>query len=274
MLMLVGAANIDGVAAVRSGIMQPHTAAATAADGNALQQGAAPPRHPMAVYVVPIEVVREPPLVRHELLPIDISRKGILQANRPILDRHRLGRASWRTGTPADRRAPAPAVNIRPCISRVLQNLKDAGAARRPPNDIVRCRSVERPHRQQQIGFQKVAHDRLGAAKLSKLRKQVMQPRLHLFVGIEADPAVPAVRQTRRQGHSQLASRRLLSLALVQPQLDLMQFGLAHDPGQAKQQPVMIGARVVEALAVGNQHPEQRAQFQELMPIAVVACQP
>jgi len=46
-----------------------------------------------------------------------------------------------------------------------------------------------------------------------------MQPRLHLFVGIEADPAVPAVRQTRRQGQSQLTSRRLLSLALVQPQL-------------------------------------------------------
>ena len=101
-----------------------------------------------------------------------------------------------------------------------------------------------------------------------------MQPRLHLFVEIEADPAIPAVRQTRRQGQSQLASRRLLSFALVQPQLDLMQFGLAHDPGQAEQQPVMIDTRVVEALAIGDQHAEQRAQFQELMPITVVARQP
>ena len=138
MLMLVGATNIDRIAAVRPGVMQPHTAAAAAADGNALQQSTAPPRHPMAVYVVPIEVVREPPLVRHELLPIDISWKGVLQANRPILDRHRLGCASWRTGTPADRRAPAPTVNISARISRVLQNLKDAGTARRPPDDIVR----------------------------------------------------------------------------------------------------------------------------------------
>jgi hypothetical protein len=79
MLMLVGATDIDRVAAVRSGIMQPHATAATAADGNTLEQGVAPPwRRPMAVYVVVIEVVREPPLVRHELLPVDISPKGVL----------------------------------------------------------------------------------------------------------------------------------------------------------------------------------------------------
>src|SRR5947199_1145208 len=43
---------------------------------------------------------------------------------------------------------------------------------------------------------------------------------------------------------------------------------------QAKQQTVMIGARIVHALAIGDQHSKQRAQFQELMPIVVVARQP
>src|SRR5271154_7146710 len=119
-----------------------------------------------------------------------------------------------------------------------------------------------------------MAHDRLGTAKLAKLRKQVMQPRLDFFTGIEGDPAIPAVRQARRQRQPQLASRRLLSLALVQPQLDLMQLGFAHDPGQAEQQAIMVGARVVEALAIGDQPPEKRAQSQELMPIPVVAGQP
>jgi len=57
------------------------------------------------------------------------------------------------------------------------------------------------------------------------------QPRLHFFIGIETDTAIPAVRQTRRQWQPQLASRRLLPLALVQPQLDLMKLRLAHDPG-------------------------------------------
>src|SRR3954447_20529392 len=36
----------------------------------------------------------------------------------------------------------------------------------------------------------------------------------------------------------------------------------------------MVGARIIEALAIGHDHAKQRAQFEQLMPIAVVACQP
>src|SRR6266404_1013363 len=43
----------------------------------------------------------------------------------------------------------------------------------------------------------------------------------------------------------------------MQPQLNLMKFSLAHDPGQAEQQTVMIGARIVHALAIGDQHSKQ-----------------
>jgi hypothetical protein len=53
-----------------------------------------------------------------------------------------------------------------------------------------------------------------------------------------------------------------------------VQLGLAHDPGQAQQKPVVVGARVVETLAVGEDHAEQRAQLEQLMPVAVVAGQP
>src|SRR3954451_5765200 len=60
----------------------------------------------------------------------------------------------------------------------------------------------------------------------------------------------------------------------MQAQTDLMQFGFAHDPRQAEQQPIVVGARIVEALAIGEDHAEQRAQFKQLMPIAVVARQP
>ena len=120
----------------------------------------------------------------------------------------------------------------------------------------------------------KMAHHCLGAAQLAKLGEQMEQPRVHFFIGIEANPAIATIRQPGRQRHPQLASRRLLSLALMQPQLNLMKFSLAHDPGQAEQQTVMIGARIVHALAIGDQHSKQRAQFQELMPIVVVARQP
>src|SRR5262249_20031156 len=95
MLMLVGATKIDRVVAVLARIMQPHAAAAAATNSNALQQCITLARHPMAGRLVVIEIVREPPLVRHELLPIDISRKCVLQANWPILNRHGFGRALW-----------------------------------------------------------------------------------------------------------------------------------------------------------------------------------
>src|SRR5215213_389839 len=36
----------------------------------------------------------------------------------------------------------------------------------------------------------------------------------------------------------------------------------------------MVGGRIVEALAVGQDHAKQRAQFEQLMPIAIVARQP
>jgi len=36
----------------------------------------------------------------------------------------------------------------------------------------------------------------------------------------------------------------------------------------------MVGAGVVNALAVSNQHAEQRAQFQQLMPVVIISGQP
>src|SRR3954454_21053022 len=60
----------------------------------------------------------------------------------------------------------------------------------------------------------------------------------------------------------------------MQAQTDLMQFGFAHDPRQTEQQPIVVGTRIIEALAIGQDHAKQRAQFEQLMPIAVVARQP
>src|ERR1700730_15432123 len=100
-----------------------------------------------------------------------------------------------------------------------------------------------------------MAHHRLGAAQLAKLGEQMEQPRVHFFIGIEANPAIATIRQPGRQRHPQLASRRLLPLALMQPQLNLMKFSLTHDSGQAEQQTVMIGAPMVHALAIGENPP-------------------
>src|SRR5438094_7321105 len=116
MLMLIGATKIDRVVAVLAGIMQSHAAAAATTNSNALQQRVALARHPMAVRIVVIEIVREPPLVRHELLPIDISRKCVLQAK------------------PAN--PESPRLRSRPAVNRNGGRLAcvDGGRKHRPPH--------------------------------------------------------------------------------------------------------------------------------------------
>jgi hypothetical protein len=52
-----------------------------------------------------------------------------------------------------------------------------------------------------------------------------------------------------------------------------MQLRLAHDAGQAQQQAVVVGARIVKPLTIRNEHAEYRAQFEKLMPVPVIAGQ-
>ena len=52
---------------------------------------------------------------------------------------------------------------------------------------------------------------------------------------------------------------------------DLMKLGLAHDPGQAEQEPIVVGPRIVETLAIRDQHGKHRAELKQLMPVAIVA---
>ena len=80
--------------------------------------------------------------------------------------------------------------------------------------------------------------------------------------------------QSSREGQAQLAPGRLLALALMQAHSDLMQLRLAHDAGQAQKQAIVVSARIVEPLAIGEDHPEEGAQLKQLMPVAVVARQP
>jgi hypothetical protein len=69
MLMLIGATKVDRVVAALAGIMQPHAAAATAANSNALQQSVAQARHPMAVRIVVGALL-------HVLSPLDQELKS------------------------------------------------------------------------------------------------------------------------------------------------------------------------------------------------------
>src|SRR5664279_1766844 len=59
----------------------------------------------------------------------------------------------------------------------------------------------------------------------------------------------------------------------MQSNTDLVQLRLAHDAGKPKQETVVIGARIIKPLAVGDDHAEQRTQLKKLVPITIITSQ-
>ena len=59
----------------------------------------------------------------------------------------------------------------------------------------------------------------------------------------------------------------------MEANLYLVEFGLAHDAGQAQQQTIVIGAWIVETFTVGDEHAEHRAKLEQLVPVPIIACQ-
>src|SRR6266581_5330647 len=100
-----------------------------------------------------------------------------------------------------------------------------------------------------------------------------MQASLYLFVGVESDRATGQPRQSNREWRPQLASERLIASASVQAELQVMELSFAHNARESEQKAVVVGARVVEPLGIGDECFEQPAQFQQSMPIAAVSRQ-
>ncbi|MGY4568373.1 hypothetical protein ACVWY5_001443 [Bradyrhizobium sp. USDA 3256] len=103
--------------------------------------------------------------------------------------------------------------------------------------------------------------------------KHEMKTGLHLLIGIENNRTRSIVGEAGWQGQPQFAPRRLLAFPLVKAHPKLMQLRLAHDAGQAQQQAVVVGARIVKPLAIRNDHTKYRAQLEKLMPVPVIAGQ-
>ena len=147
---------------------------------------------------IAVDVVRQAPLIGHELLPADITRVGSLQADRPVRDRHLDGSPN-RSGAASDRILLPTTVNISPSIGRIVQDIAHPCAVSLAPDHLVRGRSEQGPHRQRQsVGAQK-AHHAARALQLPELGEDEVQARLHFFVRIEDDRAGAVIDEPGRQ---------------------------------------------------------------------------
>src|SRR5512143_1051159 len=218
------------------------------------------------------EIAGQTPLVGDELLPAEITGVRRLEANLPVLKGHLRDPATASRST-AGRIHSAAAIDIGSSIGGILKNGANAPAIRLPPDHLVGSRPDERANRQQQAVPAQGSHAGPCALQVAEFAEDEAETRLNLFLGAQDDVTRSAVSEPCRKGKAKLTPGSLLALTLMKTQLDLMQFSLAHDPGQTEQQTVVVGTRIIEPLVIGNEDTEERTQFEQLVPIAIVAGQ-
>src|SRR5262245_44854335 len=118
---------------------------AQTAPNNPLQQSSSLARRSVPILSVIVLIGRQPLLIGHELLPRDVSRKCILDADFPPVNREPHDAALRRSRTPARPvRFPA-AIDIGSRISGILQYVPYIGRGRHSPDDLMRSWPVEHP---------------------------------------------------------------------------------------------------------------------------------
>ena len=84
---------------------------------------------------------------------------------------------------------------------------------------------------------------------------------------------VGVVVQPDRQSLAQLAFGRFMAQTGVQTRTQQMQLGLAHGSLQAEHETVVVVARVIETVGIGDERVGQRAQIQQVIPVGVTPSQ-
>jgi len=165
-----------------------------------------------------------------------------------------------------------PAEGVSAGVDGVVQHLHDAVVGRLAPFDPAH-RTVPADHRQLQFGVAQPQKDLPRAAELAELGEDEPDRLLHALVGIALDPIVLAPDEARRQGEAQRATAGLAvpgGQATLAKKAELV---FRHRALQAEQQPVVHQARVVDAVRIDDQGAGQRAEIDEMLPVASVARQ-
>ena len=112
------------------------------------------------------------------------------------------------------------------------------------------------------------------AAEFAELREHQTDGFLHVLIGIDLDRARLAPAEAGRKHELELAAPRLQVASRQSALPHQAELVFRHRPLQAEQQTVVDDSWIVRAFGVDDERPRQRAQLDQVMPIAPVARQP
>ena len=138
-------------------------------------------------------------------------------------------------------------------VARVVECAQHAPVAERCPGQFAFALTGPDPGREAEPVLVERLHDCAGRPGGREGLEQVAEGVLHALVGVEDDSAGGVVDEPDRERYLELAAAGLRELPAAQAGADEVQLGLAHRALQAKQQPVVEVAWVVEAVFVEDQ---------------------
>src|SRR5277367_2780425 len=141
------------------------------------------------------------------------------------------------------------------------------------PAELALVRARRDPDRQLQVVLEQVAEHAMDRAAALELVEDQLHDVARLLVRVLDDLARSAGDVADRPEHPELAALRLGELGSMHPLLDEVEFGLADRTLEPEQEPVVVDGRIVDAVEVTQQRPEERAGIDQLIPIAAAACQ-
>jgi len=243
--------------------MQP--APALGADDQARQQGGPRARHPdlLGPRLIRLETGQIPRVLR----PGDVSRATILEQHVPPVG---VDDAPAGTRPPRLLRARidlATAVGVGPGVDRVLQQVLQRHPVRPPPFQVPFARPFAHPDTELDAVLGQIAQHRVARAELRELAEDEAHDLLHLLVRVQCDFPRGAPDVAAGDRHGQIAAAGLAQPPLFHPLLEDRQLGLAHRALEPEQEAVVVLARVVDAIDVGDERAEEGADLQELVPI-------
>jgi hypothetical protein len=116
-----------------------------------------------------------------------------------------------------------------------MQDVQDAAIAQRSPNDLIVPAATPEPRGALEVMVGEVFDDGQGGRRPVEQVKDQPHRLLDLFVGIQDDPALEIVDQSRRWPEPELALGCLLQFAAQKAGTNQVEFGLAHGSQESQE---------------------------------------
>jgi predicted RNA methylase len=204
-------------------------------------------------------------------LPVDIALMVVPDDDRPMLACEMPHTFTLGAGLIEHQLLAGSAIDIGSGIDWRLEHAVNGAVLRFGPSDFAALSLAAREF------AALIAKPFPHAARRSHLREtdEDHADSLHnRFVRVKEDLAVGlAPHKPNRQPPAQLAAPRLAALSAIQARPQHMQFGFGHRAFQPQQEPVIEQRRMIEAIGIGNQRVGEPGQFNEPVPVGVIACQ-